>query len=378
MKKVQAKFVGVNLASARRKVPVSQKACELLSFQGLPGCLALTDERRVPPLQGPGQVMVRVMAASINPLDLMMTRGYGQQVLGVMHEADASVAGLQPSTAFPLCSLGRDFSGEVVEVGAGVTRLKVGDQVWGTSFPTSQGTFQQFSVLEADNLGLKPANLTHHQAAGVPFAGLTAWSAIQLSGGLVRDMRVMVIGAGGAVGGLATQLLAKHFGLSVLGVAGGQTTCDRVEVLGAVDVLDYLEDNYQTKLDALSGTQDLVLDCAGLGSEAARLLPLLRGGGRLVSLTSPLLSNTDSKGLRAGFLATLDNLARLNSGSLLPRFGWAFFRSDLAALNLLARMCEARTMEPTHSRVVPLEQICNAFVELEQGNFKEKVVVDMS
>ena len=198
--------------------------------------------RPTPTLSRPSDVLVRVCAASVNPLgtssmvaqfqcfintyqkhflfsiiegfpptDSMMVQGYGREVLGFLRSAEKlsglSGGGDLASSALPRV-LGRDLSGEVVAVGRHVTRVRPGDHVWGAVFPAHEGTHQQYAALDERCLAAKPSSATHLEAASLPYAGLTAWAALQ-TGGVARGSRVLVVGGAGGVGSIAIQLLAR-------------------------------------------------------------------------------------------------------------------------------------------------------------------------
>lgn len=198
--------------------------------------------RPTPTLSKPSDVLVRVCAASVNPLgtssmvakfqcfkyhnknillfsiiegfpptDSMMVQGYGREVLGFLRSAE-KLSGLSDhsdpvSSALPRV-LGRDLSGEVVAVGRHVSRVRPGDHVWGAVFPAHEGTHQQYAALDERCLAAKPSSATHLEAASLPYAGLTAWAALQ-TGGVARGSRVLVVGGAGGVGTIAIQLLAR-------------------------------------------------------------------------------------------------------------------------------------------------------------------------
>jgi NADPH:quinone reductase-like Zn-dependent oxidoreductase len=150
-------------------------------------------------------------------------------------------------------ALGMDVAGTVEAVGKDVTRLRPGDEVFGWC----EGAFAEYACAPADNLALKPADLTFEQAAAVPISGFAALQALRDQGEVRAGQRVLVIGAAGAVGSFGVQL-AKAFGAQVTGVAS-TTQVDLVRSIGADEVIDY------TKEDATDGTRqwDLIIDTAG-------------------------------------------------------------------------------------------------------------------
>jgi len=372
------KFVPVSSPIVPRIIPSLARSYQLTSFDGP----AQMDVIMAPPpaINMASQVLVKVKAASVNPLDVMMSRGYGRRVLGSIRELQGLVLGSDQKT-FPIV-LGRDFSGEVVSVGQGVTRVKVGDTVWGATFPSTQGTHQDYCLADQDSVAIKPTNLSHVEAASLPFAGLTAWAAISqvkcVSNGMGRFRRAIVFGAGGGVGSIATQLLARYYNCDVVGVAS-KAAHSTVKSYGASDVLDYSDPDYQAHLSAMS-PQDLVVDCAGLGEGVTGLARLLRPGGRIISLTSPVLSSTDKAGVVGGTVLALSELVRHNfstihRGNLVT---WGFFLPSTSALQVMAGLIENGLLVPPVTTVYNFDKIEEAYAQVDEGRSNGKVVVQLT
>ena len=362
-------------------LPSVQTALQLVTASG-PAGLSLSPAP-LPALLGPAQVLVRVRAASVNPLDVMMTRGYGDTVLAGLGGVTAWSQGLRAAPALP-CVLGRDFSGVVAAVGPAVKGVKVGEEVWGVVPPGEPGSHQEFVSVERSMVGSKPKGLDHQQAAGIPYAGLTAWAALS-AGGLGQGRagaKVLVLGAGGGVGDLALQLLSRHLKAEVTAVCAGDAAA-RAEMCGAAAVLDYTDPQYSGRLLQLP-RQDLVLDCAGLGTgpaTLASLLPVVRRGGALVSLSSPLLRNTDSQGLLPGLLGSFKEICFTNVNSLGQggaTVRWAYFRPNQSALATLGRLVGRGQLVAPPMKVVPLARAQEAYMEVEQGHMRGKLVLSMA
>ena len=353
------------------RLPTVSRCWHLSSPDGAAGLRE--GDMAVPALRGPGDVLVRVRAASINPLDSAMARGYGRVALGGLRAAARELYSC--SSPGPLV-LGRDFSGEVVAVGRGVAGLQPGDAVWGAVHPASTGCHAQYWVGNQACLGPAPHNLSWTEAASIPYAGLTAWAALRA--GLASGTgKAVVLGAGGGVGRLALQLLARHHGWEVIAVAREDCRAE-VEAAGAVRLLDYTAPDHAVQLAGLP-PQDLVLDCAGLGETSFYLKRLLRPRGNLVTLTSPVLANTDRLGILPGAAASLASLATLNL-PLLPSatsLRWAFFTTDRPALEQLRELAESGLLRPAVTRVFPFCQMVEAFREAERGHSRGKIVVEV-
>ena len=195
------------------------------------------------PTPGDNQVLVRVHAASVNPLDWHYMRGTPYIV-----RADAGLR--KPKVT----RLGVDYAGTVEAVGSNVKRFKPGDEVFGGR----SGAFAEYvSVLEDRAVVLKPANLTFEQAASVPVAAVTALQGLRDKGRIQPGQTVLINGASGGVGTFAVQI-AKSFGADVTGVSSTRNL-DLVRSIGADHVIDYTQEDF-TK-GALR--YDLILDCVG-------------------------------------------------------------------------------------------------------------------
>ena len=303
-----------------------------------------------------------------------MVKGYGKRVLGAFRTLNDLSQGQFPNLLSYPRVLGRDLSGEVLAVGRGVTRVRPGDEVWGALHPSAEGSHQEVCVASESSVGLKPKSLTHLEAASVPYAGLTAWAGLQTAG-VRRGQRVMVVGGAGGVGSLATQILNRYYNCHVTVLASSRHH-QWLSELGATNIIDIRKDPEGIKNPE---KMDVILDCAGIGLERMRehlsVGAVLTRGGRIVSLSSPVLGNTDRLGLCPGTVTSLASLARSNGRDLCSHSeSWGFFQSDNKALELLARLLEQKIIVPTVSKVFKFPQLSQAYTEaLDSG----KNVIDM-
>lgn len=191
------------------------------------------------PVPKADEVVIRVRAASVNPLDShVMTTSVGR-LMGLR----------RPRNSVP----GVDASGEIEAVGSDVTRFKPGDAVFGSC----EGTFAEFTRTKESKLAVKPDGVSHPQAAAIPVAGLTALQALRDAGKLQPGQKVVITGAGGGVGTFAVQI-AKMFGADVTAVCSARSA-DLVLSLGADRVIDYTTEDFTR-----SGfVHDLIVDLAG-------------------------------------------------------------------------------------------------------------------
>ena len=236
--------------------------------------LHLAEVPRPAPL--PTEVLVRVRAAGVNPVDWKTRAGSGM----------AGVLGAPPVI------LGWDVSGVVEEVGFGVTTLAVGDEVYGMPwFPRAAGAYAEYVTAPARQFARKPVTVSHEVAAGVPLAALTAWQALVDTAHVQPGQRVLIHAAAGGVGHLAVQI-AKHLGAHVIGTA---TTRHHawLSSLGADELVDYTTTRFETAVAPV----DVVIDLVGDGNDqtSSRSLQVIRPGGLLVAIpggVSPELAAT--------------------------------------------------------------------------------------
>ena len=211
------------------------------------------------PVAGAGEVVVDIHAASINGADPKVRRGNGIYKL----------------TKFPHI-LGRDFSGLVSEVGPGVTDLKVGDAVFGVLAQGVEGTYAEKVAVKAELVALKPASLSHAEAAALGLISITAIAGIETSAQLRAGQTILIQGAAGGVAGFAVQL-AKHLGATVIATASAGNH-DYVRGLGADKVIDYNKEDFT----AIGPICDVVYDTVGGADVRARSYKVLKPGGKLV------------------------------------------------------------------------------------------------
>ncbi|MGA5562799.1 NADP-dependent oxidoreductase [Streptomyces platensis] len=245
------------------------------SFGG-PDVLELTGADRPRPRLN--EVLVRVRAAGVNPIDAHVR------------------SGAVPLLGEPPFVVGWDVSGTVEEVASGVTRFAVGDEVFGMPLiPRAAGCYADYVTAPSRQLARKPAALDHPHAAALPLAGLTAWQALVDAAGVGAGRRVLVHAGGGGVGHLAIQI-AKARGAEVLTTAGA-AKAGFVRTLGADEVIDYRS----TDFAAAARDVDVVLDTVG-GDTALRSLDVLRPGGTLVTIVemhnAALARKAADRGLR--------------------------------------------------------------------------------
>jgi len=299
---------------------------------GGPQVLASAELTRPEPL--PTEVLVRVRAAGINPVDTSIR------------------SGAWPLLGQPPFVLGWDISGVVEEVAAGVTRFRRGDEVYGMpSFPRAVGGYAEFVAAPSRQLAFKPASLDHPHAAALPLAGLTAWQGLVDAAQLRAGQRVLVHGGGGGVGHLAVQI-AKARGARVTATAS-LAKHSFVRAIGADEVIDYREVDFA---DAI-GELDVVFDLVGRGY-GERSLRTLRPGGVLVTAVDPM--NVD--------LARKAELAGV-------RFAGIMVEPDHVGLEALAGLVDDGRLTVHLERTYAFDDIVHAHELVEAGHSTGKVAI---
>ncbi|MFJ2580797.1 NADP-dependent oxidoreductase [Kitasatospora aureofaciens] len=283
------------------------------------------------PRPASGEVLIRVAATSFNPTEAALRAG----LLQAFFPVDL------PYT------LGWDVAGTVAEMGAGTEGFTVGDRVIGRL--DSAGAAAEYVRAPVAMLVAAPASIPLANAAALPVAGLTAWQAVFEHGKVAAGQRVLVIGAGGGVGGFVTQL-AKHAGAEVTATAGARST-DAVRRHGADRVVDYTAGPVGAALD---GQVDTLLNLVPLRPpDAAALVPLVRSGGRIVSIATPIEPPADA-GVTAMHMVA---------------------RNDVAHLAALVELVDAGTLTIDISDSRPLADLADVHRLSEAGRTRGKVII---
>ena len=304
-------------------------------------------DRIARPVIADHEVLVRVRAAGLDrgTWHLMTGKPYLMRVIGFGFR--------RPKNPVP----GIDVAGTVVGVGAGVTRLAVGDEVCGIA----RGSFAEYAAAREDKLVPKPSTLTFEEAAVLPVSALTAQKALVDVGRLEAGQRVLVIGASGGVGSYAVQM-AVALGAEVTGVCS-TAKLEHVRSLGATRVLDYTQHDFA----ATGDRYDLVVDIGGNPS-LSRLRRALSARG-----TAVIVGGEDGGNLTGGMNRQLRALVL----SLLGRRRFAMvIASELATdLARVTAMVEAGQVRPAVDRTFPLAEARTAMALLEAGEVRGKVAI---
>jgi NADPH:quinone reductase-like Zn-dependent oxidoreductase len=276
-----------------------------------------------------GQVLIRVLAASVNPVDYKIRKG-----------------GYLPESALPL-TLGRDVAGIIERVGPEVRNFQEGEAVY-AMLDRIHGGYAEYVADRAMNCAKKPARLDFIQAAAVPLAGLTAWQGLFDHGELKGGERVLIHGAAGGVGHFAVQF-AKARGATVFATCSGEDA-EFVKKLGADEVIDYHGERFEDRARDI----DLVFDLVA-GETQDRSFAVLKTGGRLIStLQEPDKAKAAEKRIKGvHYMAKPDG-------------------DELAEI---ARLIDAEKVTPTIEGVFPLTAAADAEQELETAHVRGKLVL---
>jgi len=315
---------------------------------GGPEVLTLADVEK--PTPADNQVLVKVRAASVNPLDLTI-RGLWllRPISGMRKPKDTR--------------LGVDYAGTVEAVGKNATQFKPGDEVFGGR----NGAIAEYVCVLADrSVVLKPANMTFEQSAAVPVAAITALQGLRDKGKIQAGQKVLVNGASGGVGTFAVQI-AKSFGAEVTGVCSTRNV-DLVRSIGADHVIDYTKEDF-TKTDQ---RYDLIYDLVGNHSFSERRRVLNQNG-------ICVMAGVGGAGWHDGIAMRL--VGELNA-YVRSRFVSQKFVAYIAQFNkqdmtLLADLMQLGKITPVIDRTYKLNETADALRYLEQGHARGKVVIKL-
>jgi NADPH:quinone reductase-like Zn-dependent oxidoreductase len=306
-------------------------------------------DRIAKPIPTDNRVLVKVQAASVNPLDWHYMRGKPY----VMRPG----SGLGAPTSF---SMGADFAGTIEAVGKNVKRFKPGDEVYGDG----DGAFAEYlSVSENGAVALKPTNMSMEQAAAVPIAGITALQALRDKGRLQPGQKVLINGASGGVGTFAVQI-AKAYGAEVTGVCSGRNA-EMVKSIGADHVIDYTKEDFTTG----SERYDLIIDNVGNRS-LAEYRRVLNRNGSLVIVGGP--SDNSFLGPLTGLLK-----AALTSPFVHQKMIFILAQANKDDLDVLRDLMQTGKLTPVIDKRYKLSETAQAIGYLEQGHARGKVIVDL-
>lgn len=278
------------------------------------------------------EVLIKIFASGVNPIDWKMRAGLAQGKFPV---------------ELPLIP-GWDVSGEIEEVGSDILNFRKGDEVYSRPDPTRNGTYAEYVVVKADQVNNKPKSVDHVKAAAVPLAGLTAWQGLFEHGGLEAGQKVLIHAASGGVGTFAVQF-AKWKGAYVIGTAS-EENIDFLYELGVDEAIDYKTEKFENKVKNV----DLVFDLIG-GDTQKRSLQVIKNGGRLVTTVKPEnLEAAKEKNIQViGYMA----------------------QSFPADLQQIADLIDSGKIKPIVTGMLPLKEAAVAQRQIESHHTRGKIVL---
>lgn len=310
----------------------NMKAVQIHEYGG-PEVLKFEDSPRPEPKQH--ELLVRVIASSVNPVDWKIRKGALQSRLP-LH--------------MPII-LGLDISGVVEEVGPDVKQFQKGEEIFARTETNENGAYAEYALVKESEAAKKPKSVDHIHAAAIPLAALTAWQALFDHGGLSAGQKILIHGATGGVGSEAVQL-AKWKGAHVAGTSSGENL-QLLRELGADEAIDYQHSRFEDVVH----DYDVVLDTIG-GDTLKRSLKVLKRGGIVVSLVGQVSPEKMAQyGIRFATMST-----------------W----SDAKELQQIADLVDSGDLTPVVSAVLPLAEIQRAHEMSEQGRTRGKIVLKVA
>ena len=309
------------------------------------------------PVLTENDVLIKVHAASINPLDLRVLEGEFKTILPVQ---------------FPFI-LGNDFAGTVVQVGENVTQFKIGDEVYAKT--DNNGAFAEYTVIQESSLALKPQNISMEQAAALPLVGLTSWQALVEIAKVKAGQKVLIHAGSGGVGSIAIQL-AKSLGATVATTTSSKNS-SWVKGLGADIIIDYKTMDFEQELK----DYDVVLDTQG-GKILEKSLNVLKRGGRLISISGPpdhaFVEVVNPNWFLKCVIPLLSWSIRHKAKKRDISYSFLFMQPNGQQLSEISKLVESGKINPVVDKTYTFSEIKDAFHYVNTGRAKGKIVLKIS
>ena len=287
------------------------------------------------PMIAADELLVKIHAASVNPLDWKVREGYMKD----MH-----------LHTLPL-TLGLDFSGTIEKMGSSVKGFKIGDKVYCRPAIERDGSYAEYIEVKANEVALMPKSITYDEAATIPLAGITAWETLINKAKIKKNQRVLILAASGGVGSLAVQI-AKSRGCYVIGTTSN-INVEFVKSLGANEVIDYMSQDFSERLRDI----DVVLDTIG-GAIQEKAFKVLKRGGILVSI-----AGKPDEEIAKRYGVRCDSV---------------FVGPNAHILNELRTLIDKGQVRPTVDRVFHLEEVKQAQNYSQSGKARGKIVLEIA
>ena len=327
---VSALSLLLSIATALAQSSPAPATMKAIRYHNVGGPEVLKYEDAPRPSPGEGELLVRVRAAGVNPVDAKVRAG-----------------GFGPGGKMPSIP-GYDLAGVVEEIGPGTTRFKKGDEVFAYLNLRRAGAYAQYALVKEDEVAAKPGKASFAEAAAVPLAALTAWQALVETAKLEPGQTVLIHGGSGGVGSFAIQI-AKARGAKVIATASTRNQ-QILKELGADQAIDYTT----TKFEDVAKDVDVVLDTVA-GETLARSYGVVKKGGIIVSILAPPNKEELSK--------------REIRGQVI------LVRPHAEMLGEIGKLIEAGKVKPVVSQVLPLAEAAKAHQQIETGHTRGKIVL---
>ena len=311
------------------------------------------------PVVKENEVLVQIHSAGVNLLDSLLRNGDFKIFLPYK----------------PPFKLGHDVAGVITKVGSGVSKFKVGDEVYSRPADYNIGAFAEQIAINEKDIALKPKNISMEEAASIPLVGLTSWQALVEIANLKKGQKVFIQAGSGGVGTFAIQL-AKHLGATVATTTSA-ANISLVKSLGADVVIDYKSEDFETKLK----DYDVVLYSNRDKKNLEKSLRILKTGGQLISLTGPPTPEFAKQLGLAWHLKLITKLLSIGvkkqAKKLNVNFTFLFMRAEGNQLSQITKLIESGVIKPVVDKVFPFKQTNEAMAYVETGRAKGKVVVQV-
>lgn len=307
-----------------------------------------------PPKPGPSDILVRVHAASVNPVDFKLR--------------DGKLRLLRPYR-FPLI-LGHDCAGEVIQIGEKVTRFKAGDRIFSRPRNGRIGTFAEFIAIDQSEAALMPPNLNYHEAASLPLVGLTSWQALIDLAQLKPQQKILIHAGSGGIGTFAIQL-AKHVWTTTSG-----KNLEFVKSLGADHAINYQNEDFEKRVNNLN----VVFDTLG-GNSLDKSFTVTRPGGWLISISGPPDYRTAREMrldiVRSLLLGIVGLGVNARAMGARVKYRFIFMKPLGEELAQIAALVAKGVIKPVVDRIVPISECQSAIEYSASGRARGKIVISV-
>eukprot|EP01100_Stratorugosa_tubuloviscum_P000265 TRINITY_DN1057_c0_g1_i1.p1 TRINITY_DN1057_c0_g1~~TRINITY_DN1057_c0_g1_i1.p1 ORF type:complete len:345 (+),score=130.00 TRINITY_DN1057_c0_g1_i1:119-1153(+) len=334
-------------------LPTEMKAIRFNRY-GSNEVLELVKNQGLPRLK-PNDVLLKVHAAALNPVDWKIRSGHLSIVTG---------------SNFPKIP-GFDVSGTIISIGSAVTLFKIGDEVLGMANFERCGALAEYMAIEQENITIKPPSIDFAFAASIPLVGLTIYQSLENR--INQGQTILIIGAAGGTGSFAVQFAKNHLNTIVIATCSTRNI-EFVSQLGANQIIDYTEKEWSTELQGRN--IDLVLDCVGDADNYEKSKKILKNGGWFVTLnpnSSKAFSIGDS--VKVGFDIASRKLSQWIFGQI--NYDFVMCKVICSQLRFIIQLATEQKLKPTIEHIYSLDQAIEAMQCIEQGRVRGKLVISI-